>query len=157
MNDTTVTKYYQDDHDRLEVLLGQFQALKRTDFKSAKPFFREFKFGLQRHIIWEEEILFPVFEQKAGNTAGPTQVMRIEHQQILAALEQIHAKVKIADPECDAEEQMLLRLLAVHNKKEEMILYPAIDRSIDTAERTGVFAEMAKLPAERYAVCCGHK
>ena len=50
----------------LDVFLKQYQSLKRKDFAQAKPFFRKFKFGLQRHILWEEEIFFPVFESKIG-------------------------------------------------------------------------------------------
>ena len=154
----TVTNYYETDHDRLDELIKNFQQYKRTDFAKAKQFFKEFKFGLQRHIIWEEEILFPLFEQRTGMIdSGPTHVMRMEHRQIGKYLEAIHEKVRRQDPDSDEEEQMLLNILIAHNQKEERILYPAIDRSISEEERAKVFISMKNLPEERYNHCCGHQ
>ena len=150
MSEQGIKTYFEADHDRLDGLLKRFQELKRTDFTKAKEHFREFKFGLQRHIIWEEEILFPLFEQKTGMTMGPTEVMRIEHRQIRNHLEAIHRKVQEQNPESDQEEQMLLSVLSAHNQKEESILYPAIDRSMTGAECASVFAAMKNIPEGRY-------
>lgn len=152
----TISEYYEADHDRLDELFKQFQQLKRTDYPKAKTFFKEFKNGLQRHIVWEEEILFPIFEQKTGMIgSGPTEVMRAEHRQIGQHLEAIHDKVRVQDPDSDAEEQALLDVLSMHNRKEEQILYPAIDRSLQDKERIGVFQSMNEVPPEKYATCCG--
>jgi iron-sulfur cluster repair protein YtfE (RIC family) len=157
MNQQTVSTYYEHDHDRLDGLFKNFQELKRTDFPKAKEYFREFMFGLQRHIIWEEEILFPLFDQKTGMyNSGPTEVMRQEHRLIRKYLEAIHDKVKARDPESDYHEQMLLNTLFMHNQKEEYILYPAIDRSLGDKERESIFTSMQNVPEERYAHCCGH-
>jgi iron-sulfur cluster repair protein YtfE (RIC family) len=155
MDKQNISQYYETDHDRLDELFRNFQALKRTDYPRAKEYFREFKFGLQRHIVWEEEILFPLFEEKTGlKSGGPTEVMRREHRLIGQYLENIHAKVKVADPESDNDEQMLLNTLFLHNQKEEKILYPAIDRSLDPQEHEQVFTKMDGIPEERYARCC---
>ena len=151
----TISTYYEADHDRLDELFKSFQRLKRVDYAQAKPYFREFKFGLQRHIIWEEEILFPLFEQKTGITnGGPTFVMRQEHQLIGKHLEAIHDKVRVMDPDSDEDEQALLNVLFAHNQKEEQILYPMIDQAVRGDERVKVFETMHSLPEERYAVCC---
>lgn len=48
---------------------------------------------------------------------GLTQFMRGEHSQIGQALEAVHKKVQMQDPECDQEEQALRDLLTVHNQK----------------------------------------
>ena len=150
-----ISAYYEDDHDRLDELFKQFQQLKRNNFVKAKEFFKEFKFGLQRHIVWEEEILFPLFEQKTGMTqGGPTHVMRLEHRLIGKYLEEIHAKVKAQNPETDNEEQMLLNTLFAHNQKEEQILYPAIDRALTDEERETTFTRMENIPQDRYNTCC---
>ena len=155
MNQETITHYYETDHDRLDELFKKFQALKRSDYPKAKEHFKEFKFGLQRHIVWEEEILFPLFEQKTGMThGGPTEVMRQEHRLIGKYLEDIHQKVKIANPESDDDENMLLNTLSMHNQKEEQILYPAIDRSLVDNERERVFTTMKNTPEEKYKKCC---
>jgi iron-sulfur cluster repair protein YtfE (RIC family) len=153
----SIKTYFEKDHDRLDELFRNFQKLKRVDYSKAKEFFKEFKFGLQRHIVWEEEILFPIFEQKTGMAySGPTRVMRVEHEQIGKQLEAIHEKVQKRDPDSDEEEHRLLSLLSLHNQKEEYILYPAIDKSLSDAERAAVFAAMKNIPEERYKVCCGN-
>jgi iron-sulfur cluster repair protein YtfE (RIC family) len=144
------------DHDRLDHCFAQFQAMKRSDSAQAKEHFKEFKFGLQRHIIWEEHILFPRFEAKTGlYGTGPTEVMRQEHRRIGALLEAIHEKVKRADPNSDAEERALLDVLSAHNLKEESILYPALDRLLTGAEKAEAFAAMEQLPEQAYRTCCG--
>ena len=155
MKGTTVTEYFEADHDRLDELFKNFQRFKKVDYPRAKEFFVAFKFGLQRHIVWEEDILFPLFEQKTGMTfGGPTHVMRTEHRQIAEHLEAIHQKVKSANPDSDEEEQKLLSVLALHNQKEEDILYPAIDQAISEEEQEMVFDSMKNIPEERYLVCC---
>lgn len=153
MSEKSVKAYYEADHDRLDEIFKNFQQLKRSDYSKARQLFEAFKSGLQRHIIWEEEILFPLFEQKTGMLdSGPTFVMRDEHDQIKAYLEAIHEKVKRQDPDTDKEEKVLLNTLFLHNQKEEGILYPAIDRSLDDAELASVFAAMQGVPEERFAV-----
>lgn len=155
MQGKTITEYYEEDHDRLDDLFKKFQELKRKDYPKAKEFFREFKFGLQRHIVWEEDILFPLFETKTGMTSGPTHVMRMEHRQIGACLEEVHKKVQKQDPNSDDEEKRLLSILGDHNLKEENVLYPAIDGAITNEERTTTFEAMKNIPEERYQTCCG--
>lgn len=153
----TITEYYEEDHDRLDELFKNFQKWKHSDYSRAKEYFVQFKFGLQRHIIWEEEVLFPLFEQKTGmEQYGPTAVMRGEHQQIGEYLEALHQKVQKSDPESSREEGMLVEVLGLHNQKEENILYPAIDRMITPEERESVFTAMNNIPVERYEKCCSH-
>ena len=80
---TTITAFFEQDHDRLDELFKTFQQLKRSDFAKAKDAFKGFKFGLQRHIVWEEDLLFSLWEKKTGMTeSGPTPAMRNEHRQI---------------------------------------------------------------------------
>lgn len=153
-----VSHFYGHDHDDLDNSLKQFQTLKRVDFAQAKPFFRNFKFGLQRHILWEEEILFPIFESKTGmKISGPTAVMRQEHALIKDALEVLHLKVRQNNPDSDQEEKILIDLLRAHNQKEENILYPAIDQLTTPEEKKILFQKMEEVPEERYAACgCHH-
>ena len=144
------------DHDRLDALFADFYQWKRDDYARARAAFREFKIGLQRHIVWEEHILFPLFEQKTGlMQCGPTEVMRSEHRRIGACLEALHEKVKAQDPHSDPEEQALLEALTVHNEKEETILYPALDRLLSDEEKAAAFAAMESVPEEAYRTCCG--
>jgi regulator of cell morphogenesis and NO signaling len=76
----TIIAFYEQDHERLDELFKTFQKLKRSDFVKGKEAFKAFKFGLQRHIVWEEDLLFPLWEKKTGmSEGGPTFVMRAEH------------------------------------------------------------------------------
>jgi len=152
----TISEFYEQDHDRLDELFKTFQQLKRSDFPRAKEAFKTFKFGLQRHIVWEEDVLFPLWEEKTGiSEGGPTFVMRAEHRQIGQQLEAIHGKVADQNPDSDQEEQTLLALLGSHNMKEERVLYPAIDQLASAEERATVFQNMKNIPEERYKLCCG--
>ncbi len=152
----TIQAAFAADHDRIDALFAEFKRWKRSDFARAKEAFKEFKFGLQRHIVWEEEILFPLFERKTGmGQRGPTEVMRIEHRQIGGCLEEIHRKVKAQDPNTDHEEQALLQALTIHTEKEETILYPALDRLLSDEEKAAAFEAMEKVPEEAYRTCCG--
>jgi hemerythrin superfamily protein len=156
MTQPTIQHFFQEDHERLDGLFKTFQALKRSDYPKAKESFIQFKFGLQRHIVWEEEILFPLWERQSGMAeVGPTMVMRAEHRQIGEHLEAIHQKVQREDPQSDQDEQRLLAVLAAHNKKEELVLYHAIDNILNEADRASIYAAMHNIPEERYKTCCG--
>jgi len=132
-----------------------FQTSKRSDFAKAKEAFKEFKIGLQRHIVWEEELLFPMWEKKTGMIEeGPTPVMRFEHSRIKQLLDAIHQKVERQNLDTDQGEQALVNLLSSHNRKEERALYPAIDNVTSTDERATVFGNMNSIPEDRYNSCC---
>ena len=66
----TITDFMEQDHDRLDGLFKDFQSAKAGDPAKAKALFSEFKRSLQRHIIWEEEILFPRFERRTLSAGG---------------------------------------------------------------------------------------
>jgi regulator of cell morphogenesis and NO signaling len=154
---TSIRTIFAEDHDRLDGLFARFRDWKHADYPVAKQAFRDFKFGLQRHIVWEEQILFPLFEQKTGRRdTGPTEVMRREHRLIGERLEALHDKVRQNDPESDAEEQALREALEVHHGKEELVLYPALDRLLTDEEKQTAAEAMARVPAEAYRTCCGH-
>ncbi|MCA9405007.1 MAG: hemerythrin domain-containing protein [Candidatus Omnitrophica bacterium] len=143
MSNDTVTGFYSHDHDELDAYMKSFQETKKVDFSKAKKYFEEFKYGLERHIEWEESILFPLFEEKTGmKDSGPTAVMREEHKQIKVYLQTISEKLLKDDLTTDNEEELLIDLLTAHNQKEENILYPAIDNVASDEERKVVFEKM---------------
>lgn len=146
MPERTISTMFDEDHERLDALFKAYQTLKRTDFPKAKSAFLEFKAGLQRHVVWEEEILFPLWERKSGMTGGgPTIVMRNEHQEIRDCLESLSRKIEAQNPETDREEEFLLDLLDRHNMSEEEVLYPEMDHIISSEEREAAFRAMEKI------------
>lgn len=156
MSEAKISVTFEQDHSRLDNLFQTFQEQKGTDFAKAKEAFIAFKFGLQRHIVWEEDLLFPKWEENSGMAeGGPTQVMRTEHRLISDCLEAIHRKVQEQSLESDREEQRLVELLKSHNMKEERILYPSMDQVISDEERAAIYQAMKEIPEERYKTWCG--
>jgi iron-sulfur cluster repair protein YtfE (RIC family) len=135
------------DHDRLDNKIKKYSTEKLVDIERAESIFLSFKSELERHIIWEEDILFPVFERKTGiKDGGPTSVMRIEHIEIKKYLQEIKRKLhvkKIQDP-CK-EEVALFKVLESHNQKEENILYPGIDNLTSEQEKEQMIKQMSAI------------
>ncbi len=139
----TISAYFREDHARLDEAFRLFQRCKGTEAGRARAAFEDFCAGLKRHIAWEEELLFPLWEAKTGMVdGGPTAVMRVEHRQITARLDAIAASVAAGRADSEQDEQALVAVLGMHNIKEERVLYPSIDNVITDAERDDVFRAM---------------
>jgi iron-sulfur cluster repair protein YtfE (RIC family) len=139
----SINQHYTEDHQRLDDLFHEFTNLKASDRPAAEKSFDEFKAGLERHIVWEEEILFPAFDKKFAHLQGsPTAVMRSEHREIRKCLDAMARKLAEQNFDTDGEEARLIPALCVHNQKEEAILYPEIDRLFNGQERATMFSEM---------------
>ena len=143
----TILEFMSVDHDRLDNKIRMYNTEKLVDIERAESIFLHFKIELERHIIWEEDILFPVFERKTGiKDGGPTSVMRMEHIQIKDHLQKIQRKLhakKIQDP-CE-EEVALFNLLESHNQKEENILYPGIDNLTSEQEKDQMIKQISAI------------
>jgi iron-sulfur cluster repair protein YtfE (RIC family) len=128
--DDGVTGLLGRDHQRLDGVLADVkQALRAADTARAAERFALFRGGLERHIVAEEEVLFPAFEAMPGAPVGPTHVMRSEHADIRHHMAEIAERLASGSPEGIATPlASLTALLFAHNGKEERILYPTIDR-----------------------------
>lgn len=106
----------------------RFQALKTSDFPAAVKCFGEFKSALTRRIHWEEEEIFPKFQQQVGGGLESTcDALRQEHREVLQLLDTVEAKLSCANPATEAEEATLQKLLAYHNHKEHTVVFPALE------------------------------
>lgn len=145
----SISKFMEQDHDRLDDLYNQFKELKASDQNKANEIFSEFKSDLQKHIFWEEEILFPLFEYKTGmHDTGPTAVMRIEHKEIKNYLNEIFTNLNNGNTQTKDLENELFEVLYAHNLKEENILYPMIDNLVDDKEREEIFFKIKDILPE---------
>ena len=71
---------------------------------------------MERHFLMEETVLFPTFEDISGMRQGPTQVMRMEHQQIRNLLARMSDTVTRMDRDEILEVgETLLILMQQHN------------------------------------------
>lgn len=119
------------DHDRLDALeAAAFQKRAEGDLQSARDHYAAFAAGLRRHIAFEEQILFPAFEETTGMppAAGPTAVMRAEHREIEALIGKIETGIAERDAPVEELRRGLHDVLREHNFKEEEILYPTTDQ-----------------------------
>jgi regulator of cell morphogenesis and NO signaling len=149
----TISAYLQEDHNRLDNLLDMtFLYLKGRSRERAVSSFIEFDEGLRRHIRMEEQILFPIFEEKSGVRSGPTMAMRQEHRRIEGLLSRIREEIEALTDEVasggppsrlDELRREMLEALGPHNAKEERILYPACDQVI--SDRSGVIQKMESI------------
>lgn len=136
----TVSVFMSRDHDRLDVIFAE--AGQAGDASAAGARFGEFDRDLRRHIEWEEEILFPVFEERTGMVdSGPTAVMRMEHDQIARLLDAIALRISEGDASGLLED--LAAVLRAHNTKEEMILYPWMDEQLSAEEIAQAMSRIA--------------
>lgn len=134
----SVAEYLSWDHDRLDAILDTVRSrVYNAEWPYARRDYDEFARGLKRHIRLEEDILFPVFEDRVG-PRGRTTPMRDEHTQIRGALGSLHDAVSRADAAAFARSlSVLLALMRAHSLKEEEILYPA-DQMLSEPERAAL-------------------
>lgn len=129
---STITAVLTADHrheDRL--FAAATQAAEQVDWFACHQQFNAFLRALKRHMKIEEEVLFPAFEQATGMSSGPTWVMRQEHQQMLAMLDEIAAAIAAHNAEnFRALAQSFEGLMAAHSAKEEHVLYPLCDEAL---------------------------
>ena len=130
MND--ISHYLSADHEHCDALFAAAEnAVGDMDWPTASGRLAEFTQATLRHFAREETILFPEFEDRTGMAGGPTQVMRLEHEQMRNTLEGMAAAV--AGHDADAYlglSETLLMLMRQHNMKEERILYPMADQAL---------------------------
>ncbi|MEK7436721.1 MAG: hemerythrin domain-containing protein [Pseudomonadota bacterium] len=141
------------DHHRHcdDLFVAAEEAAQRADWTAAGPAFERFHGQMKAHFEAEENLLFPAFEAATGMSAGPTQMMRHEHEQMRGLLAQLAAACEARDGEAYAgAAETLLMLMQQHNMKEENILYPMCDQALGAeAERLG--ADMDALLEKKHA------
>tara|TARA_R110001583_G_scaffold12280_7_gene54655 strand:- start:15407 stop:15838 length:432 start_codon:yes stop_codon:yes gene_type:complete len=111
-------------------------AVANDDWTLALAKWQNFALGLIKHFSQEEEVLFPKFEQATGMTSGPTQVMRMEHQQMRALVQDLdNALAAKEKDEYLGLSETLMVLMQQHNMKEEMMLYPMMEQNLADGEQ----------------------
>ena len=119
------------------------ESAQKKDWLATRSAFERFNEQMQAHFEAEETILFPAFEDATGMIQGPTQMMRIEHQQMRSVLAQLQAACTAQDAEgFSGLAETLLILMQQHNMKEEHILYPMCEEAL-TAEAEALGARVA--------------
>lgn len=127
---TSITEYLSSDHKRCDDLFASAETnASQNKWEEAQANLKEFITALERHFGMEEKVLFPEFENVTGSTQGPTNVMRMEHQQMRSILEMLQDSAN----RCSTDDflgysETLNTMMQQHNMKEESILYVMTDR-----------------------------
>ncbi|MCW8945581.1 MAG: hemerythrin domain-containing protein [Sedimenticola sp.] len=127
---TTITETMAHDHRHCDEFFAEAEELiSQGDWEQGKEKFKAFQEATENHFSMEEGILFPGFEQRSGQTMGPTQMMRMEHTQMRQLLADMEAAVTYEDEERYLGlSETLMMVMQQHNMKEEQMLYPMTDQ-----------------------------
>ncbi|HHC71322.1 MAG TPA: hemerythrin domain-containing protein [Thiotrichales bacterium] len=130
------------EHRACDEHLGAAEAAaERGDTEAARSHFLLLKRDIEHHFRSEEEALFPLLEAKAGAYSGPTNVMRSEHSQIRALLDDMEEALGTANANLFLDlSDTLMVMVQQHNMKEEQVLYPLADQVLQTNEMEEVLS-----------------
>jgi len=119
-----------------EVFAEAESAVAENNWPVAKQKWQDFAQALEAHLQAEETILFPLFERATGMTSGPTQVMRMEHEQMRMLAKELEQALFASNQEeyLGLSETMIV-LTQQHNMKEESMLYPMSEMHLPNAEK----------------------
>ena len=141
----SVSEFMSNDHHRLDRLFDEFKKKTVGDRAGSIKLFAEFKAGLEKHIGWEEGMLFRLVDRASEN--GPTLLtdeLRTQHKRIKSLLDEISSKLAEGKEVTKPLENELELVLNAHDKLEENDAYPWIDKFVDSESLKGFFDEVEK-------------
>jgi len=127
-----IKQFMAQDHRDCDQLFAKAEnAASKEDWETASQAFNEFIQAMERHLGIEEQTLFPAFEEATGIVTGPTEMMRMEHEQMRTLFSEMKAAMEHRDSDNYlGEAETLLILMQQHNMKEEQILYNIMDQRL---------------------------
>lgn len=129
---TSVSQFMAPDHHRCDSLFAMAEeSAAASEWGKAAEAFGQFRAALAHHFSMEEQVLFPAFEERTGMAMGPTQVMRMEHEEMRHLLEQMTDACQKQDRNGFLGfSDTLLTIMQQHNMKEEQMLYRMADQAL---------------------------
>ncbi|MCS6777988.1 MAG: hemerythrin domain-containing protein [Chloroherpetonaceae bacterium] len=136
----------KNDHDVLqEQFLQHQEALLAQDLPLALQVLHDYIERLHQHMQAEEDILLPVYRRAGPVMGGDEELFRAEHRKIRALLQHFVERVEAIQraPENLRRQVLSLldeqaaykNLLLHHELREHNLLFPALDRVTQEAER----------------------
>jgi iron-sulfur cluster repair protein YtfE (RIC family) len=144
-------------HRKLDQLfLDHQRALLRLDLKSALAALELFETELLLHMQDEEELLIPLYGERADLPLGGTVAIFLgEHEKMRQYLVLFKEEMAKLTAEKDLErgvlwlldsQHLFKRLLVHHDSREKKMLYPLLDQVTTDEERETLFAMMKSQP-----------
>ena len=125
------------DHAQIETLFTKIKKLLENKDPASINLFNQFHQALQKHFIWEENILFPPYEEKNDLSGKDTIfVLRSEHKQMrIMFIHKIEKLIKTSRYK-DLEPVIigLDEMLTMHKQMEVDIFYPWFNEILSTRE-----------------------
>src|SRR5512143_553507 len=127
---STILDFLGSDHRACDDLFASAEsAAAQRSWDSARTLFGRFQAAMEHHLSMEETVLFPAFEARTGDSMGPTQVMRTEHEQMRGLMRDLASAAAAGDQQGFLGlSETLNMLMQQHNLKEENMLYPMSDQ-----------------------------
>jgi hemerythrin-like domain-containing protein len=130
MTEGTLSAALEREHREIDEGVDAFRAGVSAGTATAEPLLQAMA-ALRRHIYLEEEFVFPPL--RAAGMVPPIFVMLREHGELWTTMDALETEVA-QDPAGDAASaacQMLTVQLQTHNSKEEPIIYPQVDSTLE--------------------------
>jgi hemerythrin-like domain-containing protein len=127
---TTIVENMTADHRRCDKIFAVAEtSVAKDDWSSVEDQFKQLQQAMEHHFSMEEDVLFPAYEERTGQTMGPTQVMRMEHKQ----MRQLFSNMSQAVDKQDRDgylgmAETLMIIMQQHNMKEEQMFYRMADQ-----------------------------
>jgi len=130
MSGKGLAEHFEHDHRDCDERWAAVEAAAEAGGDGLGGAWRRFERSIRTHLRMEEEVLFPAFEAAASmRGAGPTYVMRMEHEQMRAVLDRMGAAAASGAVNALLDHGDTLNLLVQqHNMKEEGMLYPMCEQ-----------------------------
>lgn len=137
-----IAEFMSQDHDRIDGLLERFRAGTISP-KEAQESLETFRCALEKHIEWEERVIFPAFENKTGSEgAVSTDALRLQHEEFRRQIEDLR-KCSSADKQNERNlAEVLIESLKDHNYAEESFIYPWIDSVLELQEKKEILGRL---------------
>lgn len=131
-----ISQSMTEDHRRIDRIFVEIEkAITKSEWEDAWSITDSFDEMMEHHFSIEEECLFPAIEEATVSASGPVRVMTMEHDQIRYLIKVLRTAIteKSRDNGLSASETLLM-MIQQHNTKEESVLYPMADRTVQTLE-----------------------
>jgi len=127
-----IKTFMSQDHKDCDQLFADAEnAATSNDWENTSLVFNAYLNAMERHFDVEEQALFPAFEQETGVATGPTEMMRMEHEQMRSLFSEMAEAIqqKNSDDYLGTAETLLV-MMQQHNMKEEQILYEIMNQRL---------------------------
>ncbi len=125
----TISSFLTTDHRACDEEFANLEnTVAKENWEESQKQLEKFTTDLLHHFDMEEKVMFPTFEEVTGMTQGPTMIMRMEHAQMRAILEDLKSDIEKKDKNhFFGVSESLMMLMQQHNMKEEQMLYKMAD------------------------------